>query len=137
MVDVVFNQSGNVCGIVGEVVYATDFWFEKNGQVQYITGDSAIVVYDYSAPEMLFAELVVKNVSYADFLLLQTWIREKALYRLNTFTITCNPNTYINLGLGRGVNITNAHYNKSDTEGIFKITPPGIYEIKFPFVRTV
>lgn len=136
MVDIVFNTgiADGEAVIAGNIVYGSDFSDYKNGITDYITGDSQILVYDHSAPNIVRGELVIKNVTYSDYIILDTWIRDKALFMITAFSITCIPSTFIDLGKGRGTALTGVHYNKKDTEGVFKVTPPGIYEIKFPYI---
>ena len=74
----------------------------------------------------------MKFVDYTNGEELRTWIRTKAVYKLNSFQIVVPAE--VDIGNGKGVNITVAWYNDNTDKGVFELVAPGQYNIKFPFM---
>ena len=132
MVTVTFATSGHSLAISTSIVYGTGFSTERKGQVLYLTGANSYLSYDISGANIVTGTIKMKNVSRADGYLLETFIHQRMLFKHVPFSITCNPGTLINLGLGDNTAITNARYNSFDTD-IFEQVPPGLFNIEFPY----
>ena len=133
MVDTVFDLggSGNSVTVTGQVVYGTIFEDERWGQHSLRVGDGSLVTYDNAGINVVNGEIRIKAVEYANGEELRTWIREKAVYKLNQFTITTPSG--VDLGNGKGNSLLNVNYDKFDMKGIFKFKAPGLYDIIFPY----
>ena len=121
--------------IEGSVVYGTIFHDERYNQYSQRTATGNLRVYD-TGINVVSGLLIIKNVTYDDGEALRTWIREKAIYQLNSFTISstdCGSPAQIDLGRGKGVSITNVTLTEKTDKGIFKYAAPGNYNVKFPF----
>ena len=136
MVTITFTAATGGVSIDGQVVYDSYFADDRFNQTTQRTADGALVTYDVAGKNIVNGEIVIKNVTYADGELLRLWIMNKAIYMQNSFTITTPVG--IDLGEGKGVNISSANYMKKDMKGVLKYRIPGIYLVTFPysFVRT-
>ncbi len=133
MVEISFDTgaaSGSV-SIDGNIIYGTDFAISRYGQVSQRTGDGALVTYDNSGLNILSGKIVIKNVSYADGVLLRDWLYTKAIFELNKFDITVPSE--VDLGEGKGSDISDANFVGTDDKGVFRYIAPGLYSIEFPY----
>ena len=128
---IIFNQSGNIVTIDGVVVYGSDFWDKKKNQFseRNLSGTDITYSIDDTVCEGI---LIIKDVSYLFAQSLKFWLRDKAVFKENTFTIATN-HADINLGSGKGVTITGVNFIKEDDKGVFNYEKPGIYTVKFPY----
>ena len=133
MVDIVFDTggTGNSVTVTGHVVYDSFFGDERYGQHSLRTGDGALVTYDNAGINVVEGEIVIKNVTYENGEQLRTWIRRKAVYKLNAFSITVP--TGVDLGEGKGINLAGVNFNDDTDKKVFKYEAPGLYTIKFPY----
>jgi len=123
---------GNSVSIDGEFVYESTFHDERHNQFLKKTAEGMAIAYDISGTNIIEGIIVIKNVSYADGELLRTWLYEKAVFQLNSFSVTTPSG--VDLGEGKGASLTNVNFNKKNDSGVFRYIEPGIYKIKFPYV---
>jgi hypothetical protein len=131
MVDFVFTTGTDVVTITGSPTYSTSFEIKRLFQSTTRTIDGGIVTYDGSGIDIVEGNLYLKAVSYSHGEALRTWIRTKIVYSKNTFSITV-PNE-VDLGMGKGINLSNVTFPKKGDSGVFSFTPPNNYKINFPF----
>ncbi len=131
MVTITFTASGGAVSIDGQVVYSSKFADERYSQTSQTTGDGALVVYDVGGVDVVFGEIIIKAVSYADGELLRTWIRTKAIYMLNSFSVTTPAG--VDLGNGKGVALANVNFMQKNMRNVLKYKPPGVWLVKFPY----
>jgi len=124
------------------IIYGTTFSDKRYSQVAQRTGEGDLRVYD-TGVNVVTSDILMKNVSYTDGELLRTWIREKAIYQLNSFSVTVynedgSVNQEVDLGNGKGQTLYNVQLTKDTDKGFFKYNVPGLYKIKLPltYVRS-
>lgn len=131
MVNITFDKGGDSIIVTGQIVYGTIFEDERWGQYALLTGDGQLVTYDNTGVDIVEGEIIIKAVDYTNGEALRLWIREVAVYKLNKFSVVV-PNG-VDLGNGKGLNLSNVNYNKFDMKGVFTYKAPGLYDIKFPY----
>ena len=131
MVTLNFDTGIEDVDVTGTVVYATDFEDERFGQHSHITGDGDPVAFDFSGFNIITGVIVIKGVIYTEGLALRTWLHDEAIFALEEFIITTPDG--IDLGLGKGVNLTSVKFKGKSDNGVFKYSQPGIYTINFPY----
>jgi len=131
MADIVFTAASGAVTFTGIVVYESNWADSRFNQTSQRTTDGTLVTYDVAGQNIINGVINVKNVTYADGELLRTWIREKAIYMLNNFTITIPIG--VDLGNGKSVDILAANFTRKNMNGVLKYRIPGIYTIKFPY----
>lgn len=129
------SVGGNVT-FTGSVVFGTKFSDRRVNQHTQFLASGQKRVYD-TGFNMVSGILKVNNLSYDDGEALRTWLHDEAVYQLNSFTIHIEDwygnVTDIDLGLGRGVDITDATLTESNDENIFNYRAPFNYDITLPF----
>ena len=126
-----FTQGANIVTVSAAVVYGTDWSDNRLNQFELLTADGVDVVYD-DGPTQAHGVLVMKGLSYTDGDALRTWLKTKAIYALNTFSISALANT--DLGKGKNTIITSARWDGGQsTSGAFSLVAPGNYDVNFPY----
>ena len=110
-------------------VYGTEYFPKRLNQYKLPTADGGEVVYD-CGPTKIFLTLLLKNVSYADGKLLETYVRDIVLFSVRTFDIAGVPK--LDLGQGEGVGCTYVRYPENSLEGVFSLTAPKGFNVNLP-----
>jgi len=122
---------GSITLVTPTVIYGTDYFDMRFSQHTLRTGDGEEVTYDGAGKNVVEGDIVMKGVLWSEGDAFRTWVRTKAVYALNKFTIT--PPSGLDLGLGKGVAIANCNFIGDDDKGVFKHVVPGVFKIKFPY----
>lgn len=138
-IDLTFNTllaGGSVTIYTPAVVFGTDYADKRFNQYVKRTADGNLVTYD-NGLNVVEGEIRMKGVTWSYGDLLRTWLHEKAIFGFQSFTIS-STSGQLDLGLGKGVNVTGCNFLGDDDKGVFKYVTPGVYTITFPytFVRT-
>ena len=123
---------GSLDLVTPTVVYGTDYFDKRYSQHKFRTGDGALVTYDGAGKNVVEGVIVMKGVGWDEGGSLRTWLRTKAVYALNSFTIT-PASSELDLGLGKGIAVTGCNYTKDDDKGVFIHQTPGVFKINFPY----
>jgi len=113
------------------------FWFDRLNQVSHETLSGDILSYD-NGPTILRGVIRVNYVTESEATSFRNWLRNSVRYRRYSFTIT--PESFIDLGMGEGVAVTDAYFDSTDasTDGI--IEPVGRaskFNIVFPYRKRI
>jgi hypothetical protein len=115
--------------------FSSDYFPRRLNHKTISSADGGRATYD-NGPEEIIGVLVIKNVNDTDKAALETFLRQTAIYGLNSFSITPPSNT--NVGAGKGVALASSYYNGGNTlEGVFTHNPPDIWDIKLPYRKLV
>ncbi len=113
------------------IVFGTDYNDTRYNQITLRTADGDLVTYD-NGVNIVNGVLSLRGVTYADGQLLKTWINDKAVFALNSFTISSDSSS-LDMGLGKGTPVTGCTLLTKSDKSIFRYVSPGIYTIKFPY----
>lgn len=123
------NASPEAIAIVGNIIYGTDYKNKRLNQVTNLvasgkpyTLDSGITVKDIV--------IKIKGVTYDNGKAFRDWIKGEIVFSLYPFSVTVPAG--LDLGFGKGVNISSAWFLQKDEDGVFQYKEPGIYNINFP-----
>lgn len=135
MVDITFDIGGVLGSVTvhGTLVYGTKFNDTRYNQSSQRLATGEYRVYD-TGVNVVTGEMLLKNVSYTNGEEFRAWLREKAVYQLNPFSIVLDTSCdQVDLGNGKGVDILNAQLTKKDDKDILKYVVPGLYTMKIPY----
>jgi len=115
--------------ITCHIVYGTDYARRAVNQRSVRTADLTKHVTGNTL-KLVTCIVIMKNVSQADGLLLESWFESDLLMQKNKFDLLLNGQP-CNLGNGIGVDILNADFTSNDLAGVLTQKAPGIYLVKF------
>jgi len=138
-ISITFNtglSGGSITLVTPTVVYGTDYYDEVFNQNSLRTADGELITYG-NITKVVNGVILMKGVSFTEGDNFRTWLREKAIFAQNKFTIT--PPTELDLGRGKGNSIAFCNFVGTNTKGVFKYEVPGVFKINFPytFLNTV
>jgi len=115
---------------------ATSFRFIRINQTSVVAADGEKVVFD-NGVNVIVGSIVIRNVVDTEAIALRTFLRDTAVFELNSFTI--EPPTNTDLGEGKGTDITTAFYNGgATTGGVFEFAGnSSTFNINFPYRKVL
>ena len=114
---------------------SSDWGTVRLNQSTVRTADGGTCTYD-NGPEEIRGVLFIRNVPKAEKDSLMSYLRNTAIYGLNSFTIT--PPSGTDIGAGNGVALSNCYFDGDPTlEGVFTWNPPGVFDVKLPYRKLV
>ena len=129
------SMTGGSIDLVGNVVYGTDYYDKRINQITQRTLDGALLTYD-SGTNICFGTLKMENLTKSNGQDLKAWIRDKAVFSLNSFTIT--PPSGVDLGLGEGIAVAGVKLLATDYKDMLTFKAPARWSLvmNYQFVRS-
>lgn len=127
-----------------KVVYGTDWYDKRLNHTFARTSDGTLQSWDVG-PTLCRCTIVMKDVSSAHATIVRNVIKTYCDFSgtdFNLIQLTDSLASFpsgqgVDLGNGVGTTLTDVNFAFSSTEGIFRLVPPGNYDITLPieFVR--
>ena len=130
MVTLRFTNSYGSVDLNCIVVYGTYFTDKRWAQSTQRLASGKLRTYD-TGMYVVEGEIKCKNVFYDNGEQFRNWLRNHAVFQLNEFDIIVPDG--IDLGNGKGVDLTGVKLTTNNDKDIFKYNVPGIYELKIPY----
>ena len=116
--------------ITANIVYGTDWWYERLNQWEQRTADGTDVVTD-AGPNKIRGVLILKNISKAHGDSLRTWLYNTAIFAKNPIRIT--PPAGVDLGGGDATALVCRLDMGQNIKGCLELVPPGNYNAKINY----
>jgi len=135
MANTIFDdEAGNLATISKDPSFPTTFFEVRLNHIAGETADGGRITYDVG-PTKIAGNMIWKNVVASEANALRTFLKTRAEFSKNPFTINISDFSNLDIGAGAGVNLTTVHFPNTSLKNIFKPRPPGNFDITLPYVQ--
>lgn len=124
-------QIGSVT-ITRNPAYPLDWAPKRFNQHTQETATAGHATYD-GGPNVILGNLFIKSVVRSEAEALRTYLRDTAIYQLNSFTITPQSSGETDLGKGQGTAIRVYYNGGPDLDGVIILRAPDLFDINLPY----